>query len=1751
MKDSVKAQENQTNAKYVLSVYISHDIESTNTLHAAQMNSTLTAIEKNVDEDIKLTLNTSKSLMTSSDYEKQFLKTFGLAYNSFNVRNIRLNMLDQSDVMVITQTSKMTSFTSMEIGYNLSKKPQPLPMFFVVDSSVQREPFVSLQRDFPELPIEVVGAEEDVETAFRRWAIESSCFKTRNEGKLGKTMPESSFTDKNAKEEGSRLGQMRVSNIEVEGTKYNDRFENPENKESKDFAKKATFHLKSGLKMTGYSFGSSISRSGEAVFQTSMTSYPEMLTDPSYKDQIIICSSAILGQYGVPDKTRDRYGLLERFESEEIHCAGLVITDYSFNYSHFQAVQSLSRWLTQFNVPAIYGYEVDTRSLILHLRETGSELAKIVHEDDNADAVAYEDPNLRNLCAEVGVKKPVYYEGTGNFKVILVDFGVKNNIIRSLLDRSLSVLVVPWNYDYTSEQYDGVMLSNGPGDPRLLEPAINILKKQMKKDDTVPIFGVCMGNQILSCAAGAKIYKLCYGNRGHNQPVVDITTGKCYVTSQNHGFAVDHKTLPADWQAYFVNLNDHSNEGIRHVTKPYFSSQFHPEACGGPWDTRFLFDIFFRDIVNIKYFFGKKSMLKLIENPTFHALPGQQILDHTNADARPFKMEFFEKRKKIKTVLIIGSGPLQIGQAGEFDYSGCQAIIAMKEEKITTILVNPNIATVQTRAEGMADKVYLVPLTVESLTDIIEKERPEGLLLGFGGQTALNLGIKLDKLGILKQYNVKVMGTPIATIEDTEDRELFNRRLMEINEPVAKSFSAINNEEAIRAANEIGYPVIARAAYALGGLGSGFAENDDELNALCVEAFIYSPQVLIEKDLRGWKELEYEVVRDAYDNCITPAALENINPMGIHTGESMVVTPLMTISDEEHFYLRRKAIKVVRHLGVVGECNIQYAVNPRSREVFVIEVNARLSRSSALASKATCYPLAYIAAKIALGYPLPKIPNIVTSITTSFFEPSLDYVVIKIPRWDLTKFNGVSRKIGSMMKSVGEIMSIGRTFEEAIQKGLRMVNPNVQGFTWSPESKMRELFKQDEHLIEELKRATDNHIFAIFQAFYQGWTIEKISNLNKMDHWFLAKLERIVQIHKRLEKFTVKDVPALLVKDAKQAGFSDKQIANILKSVSEIEVRNYRKQNNIIPYVKKIDTLGGEFPCVSNNLYLSYNANKDEIDYLNGNPKGVIVVGSGCYRIGSSVEFDWCGVELIKEIRETLKVSTIMINNNPETVSTDHTTCDKLYFEEISVERVLDIYDKENPHGVVLSFGGQFPNNLAIPLCDNGVQILGTTAHSVDMAEDRAKFSQLCHDLDIHQPEWTEFTDISKGLEFANKVGFPVILRPSYVLSGAAMRLVYNEHEFKEMLIKACDVSPDKPVVISKYIEDSMEVDFDGVSLNGEILVHAVSQHIESAGIHSGDSSLILPAPDINRTQRKRVFDIASALTKKLNVNGPFNIQFLYKDKSYQVIEMNLRASRSFPFISKVLGINFMNISAKVLLDPKNAKVIACDPDELKLKHTGVKCPKFSYKRLAGSDPILGLEMASTGESGCIGADPFEALLKSLLSTDIEIPEYGNIIIVSEREKALRDYSLFFKHLIPKGFGFYYYLADSDSKQNEFEGLATKLSFEEAEQMISEQKVHLAFSFAKPSPAIFIETPQSILRKKLFTYRIPVILDPNLAQWFSQALVNDSHKNIKYNVSLQDYLGIDTTSRKRQRQDSGEQAKIDVLREIMKNNKID
>jgi len=1118
----------------------------------------------------------------------------------------------------------------------------------------------------------------------------------------------------------------------------------------------------------------------------------------------------------------------------------------------------------------------------------------------------------------------------------------------------------------------------------------------------------------------------------------------------------------------------------------------------------------------------KKPILKLKMNEeTKTQLPG---LNHLKVDENgnqvlisPYNLIWKKKNKHIRKVLVIGSGPLQIGQAGEFDYSGCQAIGVLKEEGIQSVLVNPNIATVQTRVKGLADVVYLSPLTVESVTDVIKKERPDGVFLGFGGQTALNLGIKLDESGIFEKYKVEVLGTPIKSIQITEDRELFNKKLMEINEPIAKGMAANTIEEAIHVAkNVIGFPVIVRAAFALGGLGSGFAENEAEITELCKVAFVTSPQVLIEKDLRGWKELEYEVVRDMFDNCFTPAALENINPMGIHTGESIVVCPLQTVTDEEHFRIRNKAIKIIKHLGVVGECNIQFALNPNdSKEIFVIEVNARLSRSSALASKATCYPLAYIAGKLMLGYPLPAVMNNVTKITSANFEPSLDYVVIKVPRWDMTKFNGVSRKLGSMMKSVGEVMAIGRTFEEAIQKGLRMIDPNQVGLHFSTESRAVTLFKDNKELEEELKKATDRQIFAIYQALRQGVTVKRIWELSRIDQWFLSKFKRIVDIETVIASFpSIKDVPRAVIKDAKDAGFSDRQIAKVFKGTTEVEIRNYRKSLGIIPYVKKIDTLAGEFPCETNNLYLTYNAHFDEVDFEKIK-KGIIILGGGCYRIGSSVEFDWCSVEFIKQL-QIQGASTVMINNNPETVSTDHTMSDRLYFEELNFERVMDIYEKENPHGVCVSYGGQLPQNIAIPLEKNGAKILGHSSDSIDRAENRIRFSQLCNDLKIDQPEWAELTDIQSGIDFAKKVGYPIICRPSYVLSGAAMRLVNTEEELKTMLISSTDVSPDHPVCISKFQRDSMEVEFDGVAQNGKIIVYAISHHVENAGVHSGDATLVFPATDLDEQAQKGVMEITKVLCQELKVNGPFNVQYLYKDGNYRVIELNLRASRSFPFVCKVMGINFMRTCAKLTLGGECLPV-NCDPKVLGISHVGCKAPKFSYKRLLGSDPLLGLEMASTGEVGTIGANKHVAFLKSYLSTgDFTIPKRGSKVLISSDYD--HDLEKYLKAHMKKLSSVYEVYIHTDFK-GEIHG-ATRVDAKTVMEMISDRKFSLFLSFVRPLGAVFVDDDFAKIRKRAIQFVIPAFLNEQLAEWFTDAMFLGEDKNLKYDRSLQDYLQI-------------------------------
>ena len=939
--------------------------------------------------------------------------------------------------------------------------------------------------------------------------------------------------------------------------------------------------------------------------------------------------------------------------------------------------------------------------------------------------------------------------------------------------------------------------------------------------------------------------------------------------------------------------------------------------------------------------------------------------------------------KKYNKVLLLGSGALKIGEAGEFDYSGAQALKALREEGITTILVNPNIATVQT-TEGMADQTYFLPVTPYFVERVIEKERPDGILLAFGGQTALNCGVELYRTGVLERYGVEVLGTPVQAIMDTEDRELFVEKLNQIDVKTISSEAVETVDDALRVARNLGYPVIVRAAYALGGLGSGFCDNDAELVSLVEKALSFSPQVLVEKSLKGWKEVEYEVVRDRYDNCITVCNMENFDPLGIHTGESIVVAPSQTLSNDDYHYLRSLAIKIIRHVGIVGECNVQYAYDPESMGYRVIEVNARLSRSSALASKATGYPLAFVAAKLALGYGLFDLRNNVTQSTSAFFEPALDYVVVKIPRWDLGKFHGVDRHIGSSMKSVGEVMAIGRTFEEAIQKGLRMIGQGMHGFTEN-----RNISIPD--IDAALQAPTDRRIFVIAKAFAEGYTVDRIHELTKIDRWFLFKLRNIMDTSCELEGFNdLAAVPEILMRRAKQQGFSDFQIGRAIfkDAFTEraedmiMDVRRRRQELGIRPVVKQIDTLAAEYPAATNYLYLTYNGRYNDVDYT-GDHRSVVVLGSGAYRIGSSVEFDWCSVNALMTARRE-GWRSVMINYNPETVSTDYDICDRLYFDELTFERVMDILELENPHGVVLSVGGQIPNNLATRLNACNVNILGTSAESIDRAEDRHKFSAMLDSLGIDQPRWRELTSFEDIDEFVEEVGFPVLVRPSYVLSGAAMNVCSNPDELRRFLALAANVSKKHPVVVSEFIQYAKEIEMDAVARNGEIMAYAISEHIEFAGVHSGDATIQFPPQKLYVETMRRIKKVAGRIAKALNISGPFNIQFLAKNNDIKVIECNLRASRSFPFVSKVLKINFIDLATRIMLGVPVEKPAKSAFD---LDYVGVKASQFSFSRLGGADPVLGVDMASTGEVGCLGDDTDAAVLTSLLAVGLRVPQ--------------------------------------------------------------------------------------------------------------------------------------------------------------------
>ena len=1065
------------------------------------------------------------------------------------------------------------------------------------------------------------------------------------------------------------------------------------------------------------------------------------------------------------------------------------------------------------------------------------------------------------------------------------------------------------------------------------------------------------------------------------------------------------------------------------------------------------------------------------------------------------------KDESIKKVLILGSGALKIGEAGEFDYSGSQALKALREEGVSTVLINPNIATVQT-SEGVADQIYFLPVQPYFVERVIEKERPDGILLSFGGQTALNCGVELDKTGVLKKYNVKVLGTPVKAIMDTEDRELFVERLDEIDVKTIKNEACEDIEQARVAAKNLGYPVIVRAAYALGGLGSGFADNEEELNTLCEKAFSFSPQVLVEKSLKGWKEIEYEVVRDRYDNCITVCNMENFDPLGIHTGESIVIAPSQTLSNSEYHKLRALSIKIVRHIGIVGECNVQYAFDPESEDYRVIEVNARLSRSSALASKATGYPLAFVAAKLGMGYGLFELKNSVTKTTSAFFEPALDYVVCKIPRWDLSKFRGVDRELGSSMKSVGEVMAIGRNFEEAIQKGLRMIGQGMHGFVENKEL-------QIDDLDAALREPTDKRVFLISKAMHKGYTVDQIHELTKIDRWFLNKLKHIIDIDEELKTKNINTLDKELLRTAKVYGFTDFQIARAVGLEEECKkmheamriVRRLRKSFGILPVVKQIDTLAAEYPAQTNYLYVTYAGVASDITFSNDR-NSVIVLGSGAYRIGSSVEFDWCGVQALNTIRRQ-GYRSIMINYNPETVSTDYDMCDRLYFDELTFERVMDIIDAENPHGVIVSTGGQIPNNLAMYLDEENVPILGTSAKDIDNAEDRAKFSSMLTENGINQPEWSALTSMDDIDKFVDRVGFPVLVRPSYVLSGAAMNICSNRDELTRFLQLAANVSEDHPVVVSKFIEHAKEIEMDAVAQDGEILAYAISEHIEFAGVHSGDATIQFPPQKLYVETMRRIKRISRQIAKKLHINGPFNIQFMARDNDILVIECNLRASRSFPFVSKVLKLNFIDLATKIML---GAPVEKPNKNLFDLDYVGIKASQFSFNRLQKADPVLGVDMSSTGEVGCLGDDTSTALLKSMLSVGLRIPK-KTILLSTGGAKQKAEMLDAAKMLKQHGYELYATVGTSKYlAENGIENTCVYMPSDEGQHpqaldLLHEKKIDMVVNMPKDL------TPRELtngykVRRAAIDLNVPLITNSRLASAFISAFCNVSLDDI-------------------------------------------
>ena len=1364
---------------------------------------------------------------------------------------------------------------------------------------------------------------------------------------------------------------------------------------------------------------------GELVFQTGMTGYIETLTDPSYAGQVLVCTYPHQGNYGILASP-------SAFESSKIWPKAIIIADYVDDKYHYEANQTLSAWLKEHNILGITG--IDTRQLTREIRDSGHPLTITIQQDNQSgpapSLTPFQDlllgaPSLtpfQDLLLDTknhpSLTPVNNHPHPATPRILFIDMGAKTSQVTQL-SKWFNIDIIP--YDYPCHQiklvnYCGIFLSNGPGDPKKASNIIDFIKSAILDQDLhMPVFGICLGHQVLALSAGHDTRKMAFGHRGQNIPVLFVGDGasqrglitsdanRGFITSQNHGYEVILNPALGGWSPLFINGNDNTIEGITSTTKPWFSVQFHPEARPGPEDASWLFEVF-RDMV---------------EDYARH--PGCNLVTNIKSHIRSHYLHPIPAKPKITTgtVIIIGSGGLQIGQAGEFDYSGSQAIKAYKEAGLYTILVNPNIATIQT---DMADKVYYVPISPAYISQIIE-ELAQGpspaqvyISVSFGGQTALNTGMALEESGILAKYNIQVLGTPLKAVKQTEDRTLFKSILessLDIYCPPSKS--CVTVQDALEYASAIGYPVLARAGYCLGGQGSGFAYTPEDLTTIFTQAqainLLGNPAldpannpVLIDKSLHGWKEFELELVRDSQDNCICVCAMENMDPLGVHTGESIVVAPCQTLTDREFQAMRTMAFRIIRHLGIIGECNIQFCLNPVDGTIYVIEMNARLSRSSALASKATGYPLAYVAAKLGLGQILPEITNKVTGKTTAFFEPSLDYVVVKIPRWDLDKTPGVNPELGSAMKSVGETMAIGRNFREAIMKAIRSCGMFGQN-PLNPD-------QLQQPLTHPLSYAHPGRILDIIRSLYKmdiyRHEILLISQKTSITPWFISQLSQIVNIIQQLEQITSSSKLDManpehtnLIIEAKRNGFTDLQIASWLRCGEHI-IGDYRFQHNIQPHILQIDTVAGEFPAQTNYLYLSYDANaSDPIKSSPGHQQAVIILGGGCYRIGSSVEFDWCAVTASRQVKKS-GFTNVIINNNPETVSTDYDEADRLYFEEITAETVISIYYAETTRlnqvvkGVIVSMGGQTPNNIVMALSHAQIPILGTSPEMIDMAENRFKFSRMCDESGIVQPAWAQLVSQEQVSQFASHVQYPVLVRPSYVLSGAGMAVIHNPDSLGKYLESASLVSPEHPVVVSKFIKNAKEIEVDAIAQNGKVVLFAIAEHVENAGTHSGDATLILPAQDLTDTTINKIKGIVHKIAHNLSVSGPLNIQLMAQADQIYVIECNLRASRSMPFVSKTLNINFIDIATQIMINSQSQdqSITSQLPKSYQFDRVGVKVAQFSWNKLPGVLIKSSVEMASTGEVACFGPNCYIAYLKALQASGFRIKKHPPTIYI-------------------------------------------------------------------------------------------------------------------------------------------------------------